>query len=414
MIIKPSPLSGTIKIVSSKSLSHRYIIAAGLSEGMSKIENVLDSDDLTATKKALEALGVTFSNDLVRGTFPKLMNSTIDAYESGSTIRFMIPIAMLQEKEVTFIGRAKLPERPLDVFEKMFIPKNYTFKKLETKNLPLLVKGPLNPGAYRMPGNVSSQFLTGLLYVLPLLHGESVIELTTDLESRGYVDLTLKVLKEFGIKIEEVKNKYIIPGNQKYQAHDAYVEGDFSQAAFFLVAGTIENEIRLQGLNKDSLQGDKEIISIIQKMGGKITFEKNDIIVQKAQTHGMTIDLSQIPDLGPILFVLAALSEGTTHFINCQRLKIKESDRLTAMYNELKKLGADLTLEENGLIVNGVKEFKGNVTLETYGDHRIAMALAIASIRANAPITLLNPEVVNKSYPTFFEEFEKLGGDIKI
>lgn len=412
MIINPKNLTGEIKVISSKSLSHRYVIAAGLSKGISNIYNILESDDLKATKEALEALNVSFTGNQIEGRKILRIHKNIDANESGSTLRFMIPISMLQKEEIIFNGRGKLGNRPLDVYEKMFIPKGYTFKTEGTNNLPLTVKGPLKSGAYRMAGNVSSQFITGLLYALPLVEGESIIELTTPLESKGYVDLTLKVLKEFGIKIEVKDNKYIIPGSQTYQPRNMTVEGDFSQAAFWLVAGLIGDKITLKDLNPESLQGDKEIIEIIKKMGGNIQIEKESITVTPSKTKGITIDLGQIPDLGPIIFVLAALSEGKTYIRNASRLKIKESDRLTAMYQELTKMGADIELLEDGLNITGVKSFKGNVTLNTHGDHRIAMALAVASIKASGPVTLLNPEVVNKSYPTFFKEYSRLGGNI--
>ncbi len=412
MIIKPHPLTGEITVISSKSLSHRYVIAAGLSNGISHISNVLESDDLIATKKALEALNVTFDNEKIIGSFPKKRESKIEANESGSTLRFMIPIAMLQNEEIIFTGKGKLSERPLNVFKEMFMPKGYTFEYLEENNLPLKVKGPLKAGSYQMPGNVSSQFLTGLLYALPLVKNDSIIEVTSPLESKGYVDLTLDVLKKFGIDIKVEENKYYIKGNQTYHPQTTSVEGDFSQAAFWLVAGTIGHQITLKGLNKDSLQGDKAIIDFILKMGGNIKVTAESITVYPSKTHGTTIDLGQTPDLGPIIFVLAALSKGTTHIINASRLRIKESDRLKAMYDELTKLGAQIELLEDGMIITGINHFKGNVTLNTHGDHRIAMALSIASIKADGPVEILNPEVVNKSYPTFFDEFEKLKGII--
>lgn len=409
--ITPRKLKGTIKIVSSKSLSHRYVMAASLAEGTSIIDNVLSSDDLDATKKALEALGAKIDGNKITGSKVKCLSPIIDAKESGSTLRFLIPVSMLQSETITFIGSGKLPDRPLNVYDDMFADRYY-FIHPEDKWLPLEVKGPLQSGIYTMPGNVSSQFVTGLLYALPLVDGNSKIIVTTPLESKGYVDLTLDVLKQFGIQVKYEDQVFHIEGNQKYRAFDSSVEGDFSGAAFFIVAGLVGDELLLKGLREDSLQGDKAIIEFARQMNGDVKYTKDGLLVKPSQTKGITIDVGQTPDLGPILMVLGALSEGVTTITNASRLRIKESDRLDAMVQNLTKLGVKLEVADDQVSIHGVGKFKGGVNLQTFGDHRIAMALAVASIRCEEPITLDDETVVSKSYPTFFEEFKKLGGDL--
>ncbi|WP_162163914.1 3-phosphoshikimate 1-carboxyvinyltransferase [Acholeplasma hippikon] len=410
--IIPSKLNGKISIVSSKSLSHRYVIAAALAEGESIISNILDSDDLVATKEALIGLGATIDGEKIIGTKIKRINKVIDANESGSTLRFLIPIAMLQDEVIEFKGKGKLPTRPLNVYKDMFHHKYYFVQR--TKNeLPLEVKGPLQSGVYMLHGNISSQFITGLLYALPLVNGDSKIIVTTELESKGYVDLTLDVLKQFGIEIEYKQNVFYIKGNQKYLPLKTSVEGDYSGAAFFIVAGLISNGLILNGLREESLQGDKEIINFAKQMGGKLNFVDGKLVVEKSDTKGITIDIGQTPDLGPILMVLGSLSEGVTTITNASRLRIKESDRLDAMVKNLTKLGVKIEVDGDTAKIYGQKELKGGVTVETFGDHRIAMSMAVAALRCDSPITLDDEKVVSKSYPTFFEEFVRLGGITK-
>lgn len=410
--IIPRKLSGKISVISSKSLSHRYIIAAGLADGMSEIDNVLDSEDLTATREALAALGVKFDGNKVFGGVVRAQKQVIDARESGSTLRFMIPIAMLQKEKIMFTGSGRLPKRTLDVYFDVFKQKNMPFWQMSNDYLPLEVQGLLKPGHYSMRGDVSSQFLTGLLFALPLLKRDSVIEITTPLESSGYVELTLDVLKRFGIHILSAGNYFYIKGSQKYQPQRAMVEGDYSQAAFWMVAGLIGSEIELLSLNPVSKQGDYKIVDIIKEMNGQIIYSDLSRIweVTPSDTYGIVIDLSQIPDLGPILMILASLSSGTTTFIHTGRLRIKESDRLDAMYQTLVKFGVSIEIDGDNVKIIGQKSLKGNQEFDSFDDHRIAMAIAIAAIRADGPITIINPMCVKKSYPNFFEVYQKLGG----
>lgn len=414
--IQPKYLSGDVNINPSKSYSHRYIIAASLAKGKSHIRNVLDSDDLIATKEGLSALGATFDGSSVTGSYPKVVRNHILCKESGSTLRFLIPLALLSEKEMTFNGEGRLPKRPLDIYEEIFREKNIFYQKLTSDNLPMVIKGPLHSGNYKIKGNISSQFVSGLLFALPLIKGDSKITLIPPIESNDYILMTIEVLSKFGVKVTYENHEISICGHQSYHPTDVTIEGDYSQAAFWMVAGIIGNPIKIFGLNQKSIQGDRKIVDVILKMGGSIKYhETNEAYqVEPSKTKGMHIDLSQIPDLGPILMILAALSEGVTTFTHVERLKIKESNRLEAMIHVLDKFGVKTILNEDSLEVFGQTSLKGNQVFSSYQDHRIVMAIAIGSIRAKGSISIVDFDSINKSYPNFFEIYEKLGGNVHV
>jgi 3-phosphoshikimate 1-carboxyvinyltransferase len=413
--ITPSKLQGKISVPSSKSLCHRAIIAASLAHDNCNIDNIVFSEDILATCNAMSAIGASVTNSknslIINGnnSLNEIINK-IDCKESGSTLRFLIPILLLTGKQVTFIGKGRLAERPLTPYYKIFEEQNIKYSC--DAGLPLTIQGNLKSGEYKVPGNISSQFITGLLFALPLLEGDSKIILTTELESKAYVDLTIDILSKFFIKIENVGYKEIhIKGSQKYIARNYKVEGDFSQAAFWLVAGILGQEIQCEDMNITSLQGDIVIIDLIKEMGGNISVEHDKIKSQKSNTHGIIIDARGCPDLVPILAVLASLSDGTTEIINAGRLRIKECDRLKAMATELTKLGGDVVETEDGLIIKGKKKLKGG-NVDSWNDHRIAMALSVASIRCIEPVILTNSDCVKKSYPNFYMDFAMLGGEI--
>lgn len=421
--ITPSYLKGSINIPPSKSLSHRAIICAALANGISRIENIIFSEDILATLDGMKVLGMEIieintneetnrSNITIKGKASiKKIKKIIDCRESGSTLRFLIPIACLTGEEFTFTGKGKLVERPLTSYYKIFNTQGIKFSN-DNGKLPLCIEGMLKPGKFELEGNVSSQFITGLMFALPLLTGDSIIEITTELESKGYIDLTLDILHRFSIDIRNDEyNRFYVPGNQQYTSTDYKVEGDFSQAAFWLVASTLNGEIALEDLNRESLQGDKEILNIAMKMGANIQYEGDLIKTISSQTRGTVIDASQCPDLVPILAVFGALSEGKTRIVNAQRVRIKESDRLKAIASELNKIGANITETEDGLNITGVDTLNGGI-VDSWNDHRIAMALAIASTRCKEPLIINNSSAVNKSYPEFWSDFVKLGGVI--
>ena len=416
VIIHPKKLKGEVIIPPSKSLSHRAIIAACLAEGVSVISNISYSKDINATIGAMEAIGAKVIRNgnqlIINGSNVKRVGDVIDANESGSTIRFMIPIALVNAEPITFTGKNNLVNRPLDSYFEIFDKQGIKYEHSDGVYLPLKVSGGLKPDTYHIRGDISSQFITGLLYALPLLNGDSKIVITTNLESKGYIDLTLDVLKDFGIEI--INNDYkefIVKGNQQYKAIDYTVEGDYSQTAFFLVGGALGNDITLLGMKEASLQGDKKIIDDIKAMNGNITFESEILKCEPSKTVGAVIDFSQSPDLGPALTVLASLSNGTSHFINASRLRIKECDRITCMLEELNKMGANITESPDSMTICGVNELKGCIVY-SHNDHRVAMALAMAATVCDSDVKILNAECVSKSYPHFWEDYIKLGGSI--
>ena len=424
--IKPSVLNGTIEIPPSKSYSHRAVIAAALAENSrkSKIDNLKFSVDIITTTDIMENWGAKikrFESALeIIGNDGKVVpkDKYVQCNESGSTIRFLIPIGITDENELIFDGKGKLVDRPLDSYYRIF-DKQGIFYKNENGKLPLTVNGKLKAGNYEIDGNISSQFITGLLYALPLLDGDSKLTINKNLESKGYIDLTLEILKLAGIEIMNNDYKsFDIRGNQIYKPFDYTVEGDYSQVAFWIVAGIISansnNEVKCLHVNKNSLQGDREIIEIVERMGANIEIFDDYVLVRPSKTKGTVIDISQCPDIGPILTVLAALSEGETRIINGERLRIKESDRITSIKTELNKLGANVAEEGDSLIIQGVEGFAGGVTVNAWNDHRIAMSLAIASTRCEKEIILEEAESVRKSYPHFWDDFVKMGGEIEV
>ena len=423
--IRPGKLNGTIEIPPSKSYSHRAVIAAALAENgkKSKIDNLKFSVDITTTTDIMENWGAEierFESALeIIGNGGKVVprDKYVQCNESGSTIRFLIPVGITSKNELVFDGKGKLVDRPLDSYYRIFDKQGLKYETTGGK-LPLTVNGKLKPGNYEIDGNISSQFITGLLYALPLLEGDSKLIINKNLESKGYVDLTLEILKLAGIEI--VNNDYKsfdIRGNQTYKPFDYTVEGDYSQVAFWIVAGIIsanrDNEVKCLHVNKNSLQGDREIIEIVTRMGAKLEIFDDYVIVKPSKTKGTVIDISQCPDIGPVLTVLAALSEGETRIINGERLRIKESDRITSIKTELNKLGGNVSEEGDSLIIQGVEGFRGGVTVNAWNDHRIAMSLAVASTRCEKEIILEEAESVRKSYPHFWDDFEKMGGEIE-
>ncbi|MBU5488847.1 3-phosphoshikimate 1-carboxyvinyltransferase [Clostridium sp. MSJ-8] len=420
--VTPTKLKGEVKIPPSKSMAHRAVICAALGDGISKIRNIDFSDDIIATVSAMRALGavITEMDDYleVKGINYKGIDvvrdyeRVVDCNESGSTLRFLVPIALVFEGVTRFVGRGNLGKRPLTTYYDIFDVQGikYTYKK---DVLDLVVDGVLKPGEFKVKGNISSQFITGLLFSLPLLDGDSKIIITTELESKGYLDLTLSALKDFGIEI--INNDYkefIIKGNQMYHSKDYTVEGDYSQGAFFLCADALGSEVNVLDLKQDSLQGDSEVIDILRRMGVIFKREGNAISGKVRKINPTIIDASQCPDIIPVVSVVAALAKGIVEVRNAGRLRIKECDRLHAIAEELNKLGANIEEFEDSLVIRGVDSFKGGVEVWSHKDHRIAMMLAIAATACKEPIVIKDYECVSKSYPGFFEDYKMLGGNI--
>ena len=413
-------LMGNVKVPPSKSMAHRAIICASLSHGVSKIENIDFSDDIIATMEAMKALGAKIYQNKnyieIQGINHNEDNKElkiIDCNESGSTLRFLVPISLLIPGKKKFIGRGNLGKRPLNTFYEIFEQDNIEYS-FEEGILNLQLEGTLKGGEYYLAGNISSQFITGLLFTLPLINRDSKIIITTEMESKGYIDLTLSALRDVGIEI--INNDYkefIIKGNQEYKARNYKVEGDYSQAAFFLTANAIGNKVEIDDVLANSAQGDKEAIDILSRMGMTVQWNKSKNGIIPAENNDLKatiIDGSQCPDIIPVLSVAAALAKGTTKIIKAGRLRIKECDRLKAVASELTKLGAKIEEKEDGLIIEGVESLKGGVEVWSWKDHRIAMTLAIAATRCKEPIVLKDYECISKSYPSFFNDYRRLGG----
>lgn len=414
--ISPASLHGNITVPASKSFAHRAIICAALAKGKSVIKNIEYSDDIIATLEAVEALGAgvtrhASSAEIDGSTMFTVKSAHINAHESGSTLRFMLSIASLLNQPITFSGQARLPLRPLDDLLNVLSAQGVKITSNGGK-LPLTLQGRLLAGDIQIAGNVSSQYITGLLMALPLLEGNSTITLTSPLQSKDYITITIDVLKSFGIHIEEIENGWKIEGNQTYKPMTYVVEGDWSQAAFWLVGAALNGDIRLHGLSPQSVQGDREIYHILKKSGVSVAWDENILICKKSNIAAQAIDASQIPDLVPILSVLLSFANGTSYITNAARARIKESDRLQTTADNLQLLGSQIAETEDGLTITGTSLLNGG-TVKGYQDHRIVMAMAIAALRADSKVIITDAKSINKSYPHFFNDYEQLGGKVQ-
>ena len=408
---------GILEAISSKSHVHRLLIAAALADGESVIETNIISEDMQATMDCLTALGAEIQvkeNGIYVNPISRISKEEkndkilLNPRESGSTARFILPVASVLCKQFEMIGSGKLPTRP-------FAPLCDCMRKngavISSDYVPLQGSGTLKPGTYALPGNVSSQYISGLMFALPLLEEDSDM-LTAKLESKAYIDITTDVLKQFGIRMTETKDGYHIPGRQRYHTPGMIkADGDWSNAAAFLCMGAIAGEVKMTGLNLDSTQGDKEIVSVLEQFGAKVVREVSSVTVSSKSLKAIRIDVSQIPDLVPVLCIVAGLAEGRTVFENAGRLRMKESDRIATTKALLEVLGVRMeVVEENqmtNLYIEGVKEYNGG-KIDGAGDHRIVMAAAVASLRATAEIEIQGAQAVNKSYPGFFDDFRKI------
>lgn len=416
--VKFSPFvpNGTVNVPPSKSDVHRAIICAAMANGVSRISPVALSNDIKATIGCIKALGadaVLENNVLtVDGTnMYKNKTALLDCGESGSTLRFFIPIAAVGNINATFVGKGKLPQRPIGIFTEA-LPKAGTVCKTEG-GLPLEIKGQLKSGIFEIPGNVSSQFITGLLLALPILEGDSEIVLTSPLESVGYIAMTIRTMKQFGVNIQATEKGWHIKGGQSYKTCDYTTDGDWSQAAFFMVLGAVSGKVTVKGVAKDSTQGDKKCAEILARFGAKVTQLDNEVTVEKGELKAITIDASQIPDLVPVLSVCAAFARGTTKIINAERLRIKECDRLKATAELLNNLGGKVKELSDGLEITGVSSLKGG-NVNGYNDHRIVMSAAVCAARSDEDITATFAMSINKSYPDFYIDYNSIGGKANV
>ena len=412
--IYPGKLTGKVSAVSSKSDAHRILICSALSNNVTKVNIEKISKDIQVTIDCLKALGSQISNKESVYTITPIWdninrNVVLDCCESGSILRFLFPLATHLCDSVEFIGQGRLPHRPMDIMVSLLSEHGCSF---DNDSLPIKAEGKITSGKFVLPGNVSSQYVTGLLFVLPLLNGDSEISFSTPVESQGYIDMTIKTLKLFNIKIEKTNRGYFIQGCQKYVSPEkTEVEGDWSSAAFWIGSGAINSTICCENLLEDSLQGDKEIIELVKRFGGTVSYKEN-YIINPSKLNGIDIDASNIPDLVPILSVIACYAEGKTHIYNASRLRFKESDRLSAITDNLGRLGIKIEEDEDSLTIYGATPTGGIVS--GYNDHRIVMSMAILASMAAEPIIIEGAEAVDKSYPEFFEDYKALGGKFDV
>lgn len=407
-----------IHLPCSKSLAHRAIICASLANGRSVINNVDLNEDILATIEALKHFKASINyikeerKLVVDGSGLDYDGQVIDACESGSTLRFLIPLIALVDIEATLVGSERLMQRPQTVYEDIFNKQNIQYQK----DNKITIKGKLASGLYEVNGDISSQFISGLMFALPLLDGDSIICVKPPYSSKSYVDLTVDVLRCFGINIQQDDEyTYHIKGNQHYIAHNYKIEADYSQLVFFASLGLINNSINCFNFYHDSLQGDKEVIAIIKRMNGNVVSLANGYKFDNSNLVATTIDLKNTPDLGPMLFALATQAQGITRFINVHRLRLKESDRIMAMEVELKKLGCDITSFDNEVVIKGKTDIiNSDIILDSHNDHRVVMSLSILATIADKEVVIDNCLAINKSYPTFFEDLKKCGIKLEI
>lgn len=410
--VKADEACGVIAAPPSKSAAHRALIAAALS-GDSRICGIAPSEDMAATLRCLSALGAAFERDGDTVAFSAVRSAgapIADCGESGSTLRFFVPIFAALGKTVTFIGRGRLPARPMTTYEECLPSHGVTLTRPSIDGGIVTVSGRLCGGRYEVAGDVSSQFITGLLFALPLCEEDSEIVLTTPLQSGDYVEMTLCTLREAGIVVSKTASGYAIKGGQAYHLHAHTVEGDWSQAAFLLVAGALGGDIAVTNLRRDSIQGDKRIEALLAVMGADIFWEGDALRCRRSSLHGIEADVADVPDLVPVLSVAAAAADGTSRWYNAARLRIKESDRLATTAALITALGGVCEERADELVITGAPLHGGTVC--GANDHRIVMSGAVASLAADGEVTLTDAHSIAKSWPDFFEVFKKWGGTV--
>lgn len=431
--INPRPLAGTVPAISSKSMAHRIIIAASLANGITHVTCNTTCADIDATVRCLTELGASIEvtpegydvhpmpKSIEHGLLRARCGRTLDCGESGSTLRFLLPVACALDAKATFTGSRRLAERPLAPLSDELIAGGCTLEGFGT--FPLRTAGRLQPGRFELPGNVSSQYISGLLLAAPLMGGTTQIAVTGTIESRPYVDLTLEVLELFGVfvRIEEEATAGGQPlttftvEEQVYRTPgEVSVEGDWSNAAFWLCAGALSTHaVTVRGLEAASAQGDRAINAALMLFGAKGQRNGQSSTIRPDRLRGITLDAHDIPDLVPVLAAVAACAEGETRITGCARLCIKESDRLETTAAELVNLGADVRIVRDGLVIHGRERLAGG-RVDSHNDHRIAMMAAIAAIRCDGPVEIAGAEAVDKSYPDFFDHYRLLGGQVEL
>ncbi|MBQ3103264.1 MAG: 3-phosphoshikimate 1-carboxyvinyltransferase [Oscillospiraceae bacterium] len=409
--VDKTQLHGTVKAKASKSCAHRLLICAAL--GKEPVDLLCEgmSRDIEATIACLNAMGaeISVSGDTI--TVVPIRKKAeglccLRCGESGSTLRFLLPVVGALGLDAVFCMEGRLPDRPLAPLDAELTSHGMLLRK---EGELLYCAGQLTAGEYTLPGNVSSQYISGLLMALPLLGGESTLTVTGKWESAAYVALTENALRESGVMLEKEDSRYTIPGGQAFSLPAACsVEGDWSNGAFWLCAGALlEEGLTVTGLRMDSAQGDKEVLEILKRFGANVEVSEGGIFVSRRELRGITFSAAAIPDLVPVLSVVAAAAEGETRIVEAERLRLKESDRLQSTCEMLRRLGADAEEQPEGLIIRGGRKLTGG-TVSAWGDHRIAMSAAVAAILCDSAVTVEGSEAVEKSYPDFWRDYEAL------
>ncbi|MFV0413128.1 MAG: 3-phosphoshikimate 1-carboxyvinyltransferase [Oscillospiraceae bacterium] len=417
--IQPCSLAGTIAVPPSKSMAHRMLICAALAGGVSAVRNLQYSLDISTTIAAMRQLGAQFAQtpngqQVTGAATLQAPKEAVFCAESGSTLRFIIPLFALTGQPVTFAGAARLMERPLGVYQQIFEGQGLPFAQ---QNGQLTLQGPLQAGNYALAGNVSSQFISGLLLALPLLAKSSTLRILPPFESSAYVELTRRAQALFGVHSEwQGEHTLFIPGGQAYTPANCTVEGDWSQAAVPAVLAAVRGGIAVAGLNADSAQGDRAALSVLQACGAEVGWQ-NGLLRVQPPAEGLhspgEVDLAGCPDLGPILCTLALFCKGTTRFVNAGRLRIKESDRIATIEQELTRLGGHVSSGAGSIAVEGGFPLTGTGQACSHNDHRVVMALTAAALGAGVAVSIHGAEAICKSWPSFFDDFSALGADIQ-
>ncbi|MBP3391062.1 MAG: 3-phosphoshikimate 1-carboxyvinyltransferase [Clostridia bacterium] len=408
--ITPAALSGSVIIPPSKSAAHRALICAALSRGESRVTPYCTSKDIRATVSCLKALGMDIEEDRNGYTLSKGKNTNgeiLDFNESGSTARFLLPIAAALGANVTATGSGRLPERPMDTLTTLFRQHGV---KASSDNLPITLNGKLTGGDFCLPGNISSQFISGLLMAAPLIGEEVNVIPTTALESVGYIDMTISAMKKYGVNIEETNNGWRLPKGSRYAAANTVIEGDWSQAAFFMSAAAIGGDIKIHGLDFASLQGDMAALDVFAAFGANISVEDGVLHVRKGGLHGIEVNAANIPDMVPAIAATAAFAKGKTVIHSAERLRIKESDRIKTTIAALNAMGIKTEERADGMVIYGGNPVGAQI--DGANDHRIVMAFSVAAAYAQGESTITGAGAINKSYPEFFEDLKGIGGKL--
>ena len=418
MTFSPAHLAGTAAAPASKSEAHRRMICAGLTDGETLLSAYMDSADMAATRRCLRALGAATERgeDWLRlqgfAKQPKKL-PVLDCGESGSTLRFFVPIALALTGGGVFRMHGRLGQRPMDVYQDLFVPRGVRWRMGVGCDgaAELTVQGKLEAGNYVLPGNVSSQFVSGLMFALPLLQEASTLTVQPPVESAGYIRMTVEAITASGVVMEEqAPYKWHIPGGQAYHAKDGRLAGDYSQAAVLLCAAALGHDVTVINLAADTTQGDRAVLAHLKALGACVTENDGCVQVRADKLAGATLDMSDCPDIAPILALVCQLAEGKSRLTGCGRLRIKECDRLAATVEILNALGGNARAEGNDIVIQGVKQLRGGVQLKDYNDHRMVMLAAVAAAKAELPVTVAGTEALNKSWPEFITVYKQLGG----